>query len=445
MLFEPLVLKGLTFKNRLIRSSIGGRTCYYDGTVNPAWKRFETRFAQAGVAGIISATINVDDKRWSPLEYPKLSHDRFIRPIREVVRAVQAFDCRYIIQVGDPGYHTQSSLFAQPEDHKSASDGFDLVFGYGNRRIAMTTGEVERAVQQFIDAARRVRETGCDGIEITAAKGYLIHQFLNPATNQRTDRYGGSVERRFQFLREIVQGVRRTVGTDFLFGVKLSAADHNWLPINVRWPIVFPLRHFFAGNGLTETLYYAKELAHLGVDYLHITNGFGFINPKDSTGSWPVDEFRLYANSVRHLSAKAHIRAMLLNLLPRPVLKSVFGIGWRYQPAVNAEQAERFKQAIGLPVIGNGGFQRRSTIEQALTAGQCDLVAMARPLLANPNLLQLFRDHQEEPERPCTHCNRCSVATAVLPLGCYDQSRFASQDEMEAQILWWTGGPEDTV
>ena len=92
-------------------------------------------------------------------------------------------------------------------------------------------------------------------------------------------------------------------------------------------------------------------------------------------------------------------------------------------------------------MIANGGFQRRETIEHALTSRQCDLVAMARPLLANPNLLTLFRQGVNEPAKPCSHCNRCSVATAVLPLGCYDRSRFPSQDAMEAQILWWSGGP----
>lgn len=442
MIFEPFTIKNVTFKNRVLRSSIGGRTSYYDGTVNPAWKRFEKRFAEGGVGGIVSATITVDDKRWSPLEYPKLSHDRFIKPIGEVVRAVKAFDCRYILQLGDAGYHTQTSLFAQPEDCKSASSGFDFLFGYGNRSIAMTTEEVERTVQNFAEAARRVRETGSDGLEITASKGYIIHQFLNPATNRRTDRYGGSVAMRFQFLREIVQAVRKSVGSDFLFGVRLSAMDYNYLPVNLRLPIVWPLRDYYFGNTLDETLYYAQELKQLGVDYLHVSNGFGFINPKESPGAWPVDEMRLYVNSTRHLSAKANIRAILANLLPRWFLEKSLGMGWKFSPAVNADHAKIFKDTIQLPVIANGGFQDKIAIERALSDGQSDMVAMARPLLANPNLLRLFQENVGHPEKPCTHCNRCSIATAVHPLGCYDPSRFDSQDEMEAQVLWWTGGPD---
>ena len=195
------------------------------------------------------------------------------------------------------------------------------------------------------------------------------------------------------------------------------------------------------GNTLPETLGFGRELAKLGVDYLHITSGFGFINPGESPGSWPVDEYRLYANATRHLSAKARFRAMLLNGLPRPVLTAIFGRGWHYRPGVNADYARAFKEATGLPVIANGGFDVKDQIDRALESGQCDLIAMARPLLANPDLLDVFRKGFNAPDRPCTHCNRCSIATAVLPLGCYDRRRFDSQEEMEAQILWWSGGP----
>ncbi|MBV9183647.1 MAG: hypothetical protein JO356_20265, partial [Acidobacteria bacterium] len=250
MLFDSFSIKGVAFKNRILRSSMGGRTSYYDGTVSPAWRHFEKKFSQTGVAGIISATIDIDRNRLSPLEYPKLSEDRFIGPLREGIKAVHQHDCRYIIQIGDPGGQTQTSLLSQDADAKSASAGFDLLYGYRNHTIAMTTGEVEREVEEFEQAARRVRETGADGIEITASKGYIIHQFLNPATNRRSDRYGGSADQRFQLLREIVTRVRAIVGEDFLFGIRLSAEDYNYLPVNLRLPVVFPLRHYFFGNRL---------------------------------------------------------------------------------------------------------------------------------------------------------------------------------------------------
>jgi 2,4-dienoyl-CoA reductase-like NADH-dependent reductase (Old Yellow Enzyme family) len=443
MIFEPLKLKGVELKNRIVRSSIGGRTSYYDNSVSPAWQHFEMRFADAGVAALISPTVSVDDRRCAPLQYPKISQDRFVAPFRAGIAAVHARDCRYIMQIGDGGYHAQMSLLPKADDSKTASALIDMVFGYTNRTTPMSTDEIGQTVQNFAAAARRAREAGCDGIEIAAHKGYLIHQFLNPGINRRTDDYGGSVDKRFRLLREVVQAVRKAVGHDYLVGVRLAAVDNNYLPINLRLPIVWPLRHYLYGNTLNETLGYGRALAGLGVDYLHITSGFGFIHPGESTGDWPVDEFRLYANATRHLSGKARLRAIALNTLPRPLARALLGIGWRYRPTPNVDYAKAFRDATGLPVIANGGFDRRDQIEGALSSNKCDLVAMARPLLANPDLVELFRRGVNEPERPCTHCNRCSVATAVLPLGCYDRSRFKSDDEMAAQIMWWSGGPRD--
>jgi 2,4-dienoyl-CoA reductase-like NADH-dependent reductase (Old Yellow Enzyme family) len=305
----------------------------------------------------------------------------------------------------------------------------------------MTREEIARVVENFAAGARRAREAGCDGIEIAAHKGYLIHQFLNPGINRRTDDYGGSVEKRFRLLREVVTAVREAVGKDYLVGVRLAAADHNFLPLNVRLPVIFPLRHYFSGNTLTETLDYGRKLKVLGIDYLHITSGFGFINPGDSTGDCPVDEYRLFANATRHLSAKAKFRAAFLNTVPRPLLRALLGIGWGYRPAANAAYARAFKQATGLPVIANGGLELRDQLDATLGSGACDLIAMARPLLANPDLLHIYRRGANAPERPCSHCNRCSAITAVLPVGCYDRDRFHSQRDMEEQILWWSGGP----
>ncbi|MCB9294508.1 MAG: NADH:flavin oxidoreductase [Lewinellaceae bacterium] len=445
MIFEPFSIKGLPFKNRIVRSSIGGKTAHWDGTITSAFKNFEKRFAENEVAAIISATIAVDEKRASPLQYPVLSHDRFIKPLAEAVKAVQQYDCRYIIQIGDVGGHTQTSLFNEAEDAKSASTLFDFFFGYKTLHRAMSQEEIEIAIEKFGEAARRVRETGADGLEVTASKGYLIHQFLNPAVNRRTDQYGGSVEKRFRFLEEVVRTVRQKVGDDFLFGIRLSAADYNYLPLNIRLPLRFPLRQWYFGNTLKENLYYAQKLKTLGVDYLHIDKGFGFINPKGNPGAFPLHEIKLYYNGNRHLSFKAWMRSVLVNTIPEFILSPLANIGWKDIPAISADEARRFRDEIGLPVIANGGFQDRRLIEETLQAGKADLIAMARPLLANVNLVRLFKQGAFLPPNPCTHCNRCPVRTANFPLGCYDPSRFASQEEMEAQILEWSAASDERL
>lgn len=438
MIFEPFRIKNLHFKNRIIRSSIGGRTSYYDGTVTKAFMNFEKKFALHGVSGIISPTISVNDTRTSPMEYPKLSHDRFIKPLAAAIKSVQAFDCRYIIQIGDTGGATHTSMFSQMADARSSSTLFDLFYGYHNLHRAMSHGEIESTIKEFAEAARRVRETGADGLEITASKGYIIHQFLNPGINRRKDQYGGSKDNRFRLLEEIVVASRKKVGEEFPIGIRLSAADYNYLPLNVRLPVRFPLKDWLFGNSIEENLYFAKKLKALGIDYLHIDKGYGFPNPKGNPGSFPIPEMKVFYNSNRHLSAKAWWRALLFNMVPEFLLSPVANIGWGYVPAVSADDAKRFKVETGLPIISNGGYQDRDVMEHTLQQGKADMLAIARPLLANVNLPELFKTGRNAPEKPCTHCNRCVVRTANFPLGCYDLSRFNSLQEMEDQILEWS-------
>jgi 2,4-dienoyl-CoA reductase-like NADH-dependent reductase (Old Yellow Enzyme family) len=91
---------------------------------------------------------------------------------------------------------------------------------------------------------------------------------------------------------------------------------------------------------------------------------------------------------------------------------------------------------VKIPVIANGGFQERRGIENALNGGACDMIAIARPLLANPDLLLQLRDEKcNQPKRPCTFCSLCCARTAVFPLGCYEVSRFSSKEEMLDTIL----------
>ncbi len=437
MIFDPITINNVTFANRLLRSSVGGRSAYYNGTASDVWKNFEKRFAEGGVGGIISTTLNINRYRQSPVQYPPISEDRFVPPLRKYIREIRATGVKYLIQIGDPGMATQVSLFPEVRDSWSSSSGFDLAYGYNNWRTPMTEREVLEEIAEFRDAARRVRETGADGVEVTASKGYIIHQFLNPGLNRRTDEWGGTPEKRFRLLEEIVKAVRAEVGRDFLFGIRLSAADWNFLPLNVRLPIVFPLRAHFFGNGIEQTLEHGRWLKALGIDFLHIDSGYGFLHPRVTPGRFPLFEARLFCNHARHLSAKVALQATLFNLLPRWLLGPIVGIGYRYKQGISLDYAATFRREIGLPVISNGGFQHRGFIEQALADGKCDMVSMARALLANPDLPKRFREGFDQAERPCTFCSRCAGRTATSPLGCYEPLRFDSIEDMERQIMEW--------
>jgi 2,4-dienoyl-CoA reductase (NADPH2) len=196
----------------------------------------------------------------------------------------------------------------------------------------------------------------------------------------------------------------------------------------------------FRGNGVEEAVYYAQKLEGLGVDYLHIDAGFGFINPKGNPGAFPIEELRLFARSVRHLSGKAAVRAAIFNVLPTWLIRAL-AIGWTWNPdrvkqGENAKYARAIKQAVNIPVIANGGFRDQARIEEVLADGDCDLVAMARALLSNPMLPEVFRGNHALATPACTFCNKCAARTALYPLGCYDIRRFRApgRTETEARV-----------
>ena len=442
-IFRPIAINGVEFKNRILRSSVGGRTCNYDGTVTDVWKNFEKRFSEGGVGGIISTTFHVNEARLSPLQYPSIAERKYVGRLKRYIGEIRKTGdgCRYILQIGDPGYSTYTSLFPEAIDGDSASAGFDFAYGYTNRRRMMSPEDIRKSIEDYAAAAGRAREAGADGVEITITKGYLIHQFLNPGINRRTDDWGGDAERRFRFLDEVMGSVRATVGRDYIVGVRLSGTDFNFSPVLLglaRWPQqIFP-RERRIGNDYGQMKRYALRLKDLGADYLHVVSGYGFPNPRDVPGPFPFDEIRMFFDSVRHLTRKAAIRAAFLHTGPTAFWRWLFNIGWSHGPGVNLDFARKFKRDVGLPVIANGGFQERVGIDRAIADGDCDMVAMARALIANPCLVKEFRDGGNLPDRPCSHCNRCVGRTTTSPLGCYDVRRFDhSHARMMKQILDW--------
>ena len=233
--------------------------------------------------------------------------------------------------------------------------------------------------------------------------------------------------------------MRARVGADYLVGIRLSAADFNYSPLQLslfRFPWAAHWREQWFGNNEAQMLEYAHRLREK-IDYLHVVSGYGFPNPRDTPGAFPTDEIKIFFNSTRHLSRKAAARATLLNTLPNGFAHWLMNRGWKYRPGINVEFSRRFKKDVGLPVIVNGGFQEKTLIEEALNSDSCDMVSMARALIANPNLIEQFSQGKDAPDRPCTYCNKCVGRTPTSPLGCYDLSRFPSQRAMLDQIMEW--------
>jgi 2,4-dienoyl-CoA reductase (NADPH2) len=102
---------------------------------------------------------------------------------------------------------------------------------------------------------------------------------------------------------------------------------------------------------------------------------------------------------------------------------------------VNLPESRRVKEAVAIPVLCTGGFQTASVISASIERGDCDGVTIARPLVANPDLVRLFEQGHDAPPRPCTYCNRCLFNFVENPLGCYEEARFDSREDMVRQIL----------
>jgi 2,4-dienoyl-CoA reductase (NADPH2) len=416
VLFEPLTFRNLDVKNRIWRSNISGRFDNYDGSGTPARIAWEERFARGGVGAIVSSYAPVDVRGRILPNYATIDCDERIPFWREVGRAVQRHDCRFIVQLSHAG-RQQDIAGVENLGRKARSSTSRTESFHGFECQAMTREEIADVIQRFADGARRAREAGLDGVELHAANGYLITQFLSSAINDRTDEYGGSLENRARLLVEIIHAIRTEVGSDFHLQAKISAVDHA--------NAIFPWEK--KGNTLADGVEICRMAERAGADALVVSTGSMFPHPRNPAGGLPVDVARETYDTM--LSSGLYTLRNYLMARWAP-LRPLFRLLWNRTTkglaveGANAPEAKAIREAVSIPVLCTGGFQTASVIRGLIEDGSCDAVTIARPLIANNDLVRLFAAGQDRPERPCTYCNRCLVNVIENPLGCYDLSRF---------------------
>jgi 2,4-dienoyl-CoA reductase-like NADH-dependent reductase (Old Yellow Enzyme family) len=423
-IFEPLRFRNLTVKNRLFRSNISGRFDNYDGSGNPVRYNWELKFARGGVGAIISSFVPVSAEGRIVPNYATIDNDDRIPFWRELGRRVHEHDCRFIMQLSHSGRQRDIAAIDQPVTLAPTNDA-DEVHGLHANRI--TTSQISQLVDKFAQGARRAREAGLDGVELHSANGYLFTQFLSSAVNDRTDDYGGSLENRARFLLEVIRAVRAEVGSDFHFQAKLSAVDYG--------NAIFPWRP--KGNTIEDTVQVARWAEDAGIDALHVSAGNAFPHPLNPAGEFPV---RTAAKTYQVLLGGGRYTLRNYLIFQTPGLREVFKWAWeRTVPqldkieGINLPEARRIKEAVSITVICTGGFQTASGIRRALEI--VDGVSMARTLVANHDLPKMFATGLDRAPKPCSYCNKCLLNAVVNPLGCYDERRFASREEMIAQVL----------
>jgi 2,4-dienoyl-CoA reductase (NADPH2) len=430
-IFQPLAFRNLLTKNRIYRSNISGRFDNYDGSGNQTRINWEEKFARGGVGAILSSFVPVSIRGRIVPNYATIDRDDRIAFWRKLGETIHRYDCRFIMQLSHSG-RQQDIRGIENRNHEALSSTNRTESFHGIVCRAMNHAEIKQTVNDFSAGARRARLAGLDGVELHGANGYLITQFLSSGINDRRDDYGGTLENRARFLLDIVRAIRIEVGHDFHLQVKISAEDHN----NALYPWEGK------GNRLAETIQICKWLEEAGVDALHVSSGSIFPHPRNPPGTFPVDTARETYDTMlsEGLRAKFNYR-----LFSNKLLQPLFRWAWyrtvkdivktRAFQGINVRAAQAIKQNVRIPVLCTGGFQTASFIANVLTTGACDAVTIARPLIANNNLVKLF-EQGKVPDRPCTYCNKCMLNVLENPLGCYDVSRYdGDYDRMVEEIL----------
>ena len=250
-LFTPGSIGNLELKNRIVMPAMGCSLAESTGEAGTRMIKYYADRARGGAGLIITEITRVDDETGvgTPNQL-SVTNTHMIAQLSRLAEAVHAYDTKIFVQLHHPGNQTPSRLIdgRQPV---SASDVTCNVIGEQPR--ALTTEEVEAMVRKFVTGAVIAQKAGIDGVEIHAAHGYLVSQFLSPHTNKRTDKYGGSFEGRMRFVTEIIMGIKAYCGPKFPISVRMNGSDY--LP-----------------DGITEEdgIAQAKYLEALGISCINV-------------------------------------------------------------------------------------------------------------------------------------------------------------------------------
>lgn len=346
----PLHSGRLQLKNRIVHAAILTRFADNERATERLIAYHANR-ARGGAAMIITEAVNALPMQAGRSHYLNAHSDAGIEDLAKLADAVHAHDCRILAQLQERGRGTYDrNTERRPVAPSALPD--DLA---GIIPRALATAEVERIIDDFATAARRLERAGFDGVEISAGHGHLFHQFLSAHANHRTDRFGGGLEERMTFLRETIDAVRGTCGANFVVALKLPAEDGDK-----------------AGVDLDDAAEIARSLTtSRTVDIVSFAWG-----AQNHALHWHVPD--------------AHT--------PR---------------APYVDKIARLRtSANGVPVMALGRIVDPHEAEAVLAAGKADLVGIGRALIADPDWPRKALSGQGHAIRACVSCNTCWGAIA---------------------------------
>lgn len=345
-MFNKLLSKGkignLELKNRMIVPPMV--TCFADGDfkVNERYIAYMVEKAKGGW-GMITTEAQIISKAGAGFHLNLgIFSDEMVEGEKKLTDAVHKAGSKICIQLIHSG--RQSIFF---KDHKKAlapSPIKDFTLPYTPRE--MSVAEIKQTVKDFGDAAVRAKAAGFDAIEIHGAHGYLLHEFVSPASNKRTDEYGGSLEGRTKFPLEVIRNIREKVGDHYPIIYRMST--HERMPNG-------------EGIGVADSMAFAVMLEEAGVDAIH-----------SSVGNYETERYQIAPSAVER--------------------------------AVTVSYAEELKKVIDIPVICVGKFTEPFLAEAMLKAGKCDFIAMGRQSLADPEFPKKIEEGRTCDIRHCIGC-----------------------------------------
>ncbi|GBE13492.1 NADH oxidase [bacterium BMS3Abin13] len=329
-LFEASLINGLNLKNRFIRSATWEGMATVDGAVTPKLVQTMIDLARGGVGLIISGHSYISPAgQGSPWQLG-IYKDELIPGLKGLTGAVHENGGKILMQLAHAGNFAAEDLIDQPP--LVVSDFAGLA---ETRRQEITKSTIAELISAYTDAAARAKTAGFDGIQIHAAHGYLLSQFLSPAFNKRQDEYGGSIQNRARIHLEIYRSVRSIVGQDFPILIKMNCGD-------------------FVENGLDieESVQAAELFAGVGFDAIELSGGLvggGKLSPS------------------------------------RPGINSVD------QEAYYKDHARKVKNEIDVPLILVGGLRSFAVAEKLIVDGVADYISMSRPFIREPDLINRWQ------------------------------------------------------
>jgi 2,4-dienoyl-CoA reductase-like NADH-dependent reductase (Old Yellow Enzyme family) len=395
VLFEKTKIKGMELKNRLVRSATHEAMADDEGFPTDSIFKLYERLAKGGVGLIITGYTYVsrDGKFKSMLG---IDSDEHIPKYRELVNQVHQNGAKIAMQINHCGRQTVKEMTGtQPI---APSEVFDKSLFVMPRE--MIEADIERIIEAFAQAARRVKESGFDALQLHGAHGYLISQFLCPHTNRREDKWGGTIENRMRFVTEIYKRTRKNVGDDYPIFIKLSAYD-------------------YMKNGLKpeEGIAIATKMADIGFDGIEVSCGIAEDGGSTLRGEIPfnviLDEWDMYKE-------KGVLFRFIMRNFGNKIIKPI-----PFTQGYNRESARKIKEKVNVPVFVVGGMVDPTFMEETIQSGEADYISLCRALITDPKFPNKIREGGREVSR-CIHCNLCLYYLVTRSVRCYQGKRMKS-------------------